>query len=308
MIEARAIGTAVVCSVVLCAVGLLGPTGAAAVLVALPLPSLVLTGIYGTMAALLSAALTAVLVGSALGTDAACFYLALAGIPVAVTVWALQHGYRIETVVALAVAVLVGTLAGLFLASYGSVAALQSAIAGAWTNSFDRAIELYRTLGMPEDQLMDIESQRAEFDQGLLPLFPAVAILVSAAVWLVNLRFSSRWVPWPQLQNLKQWQAPPWLIWTLIVSGFAMFFPHPVVAVVARNLFIVVLAGYFCQGLAIVSYFLQRLGLPPGLRVASYLLIGLQEIVAGVVLALGVFDFWGNFRRLGVPSVDADTE
>ena len=155
---------------------------------------------------------------------------------------------------------------------------------------------------------MDIESQRAEFDQGLLPLFPAVAILVSAAVWLVNLRFSSRWVPWPQLQNLKQWQAPPWLIWTLIVSGFAMFFPHPVVAVVARNLFIVVLAGYFCQGLAIVSYFLQRLALPPGLRVASYLLIGLQEIVAGVVLALGVFDFWGNFRRLGVPSVDADTE
>ena len=308
MARAPAIATAAICSLALCAVGLLAPAGAAAVLAALPLPGLALTGLYGPTATLSSAALTAVLVGALLGADAACVFLALGGIPVVATVWALRRGYRIETVVTLAAALIVASLAGLFLAAYGSVEALRSAIAGAWRSSFDQAIELYRALGMPEDQLLDVESQRAEFEQGLLPLFPAVAMVASGVVWLLNLRFSSRWVPWPQLQNLKQWQAPPWLIWTLIISGFAMFLPLPAVATVARNVFIVVLAGYFCQGLAIVSYFLQRFGLPRGLRAASYLLIALQEVVAGLVLALGVFDFWGNFRRLGVSSADADTE
>jgi hypothetical protein len=95
------------------------------------------------------------------------------------------------------------------------------------------------------------------------------------------------------------------LIWVLIAAGFGLFVPIDAVASVARNVFIVVLAGYFCQGLAIVSYYLRRLQLPAGLRVASYLLIGFQQVVTGIVLMLGVFDFWGDFRRLSISAADA---
>ena len=91
-------------------------------------------------------------------------------------------------------------------------------------------------------------------------------------------------------------------IWVLILAGFGMFAPSFSVAVAARNVFVVLLGCYFCQGLAIVSYYLDRFRLPRGIHVASYVLIAVQHVVAAMVLALGVFDLWGNFRRLGVDS------
>ena len=212
------------------------------------------------------------------------------------------------TVSGLTAAMLITAGAGCLLASYGSLAALRAAVSEAWKSSFDGAMALYRAAGIPEDELADLEMRRTELEQGLLALFPAAVAVTSAVAWFLNLRIASRWASWPQMDDLQHWQAPPWLIWTLIVSGFAMFVPHPAGAVVARNVFVVVLAGYFCQGLTIVSYFLQRLGLPVGLRAASYVLIALQEIIAGMVLALGIFDFWGNFRRIGVHPADADSE
>ncbi len=83
-----------------------------------------------------------------------------------------------------------------------------------------------------------------------------------------------------------------------------MFLPWRPIDILARNFFLVLLGCYFCQGLAIVSYFLERLRLPRGVRVAGYLLIAVQHVVAGMVLVLGVFDLWGNFRRLSTGSAD----
>jgi hypothetical protein len=75
--------------------------------------------------------------------------------------------------------------------------------------------------------------------------------------------------------------------------------------VVAQNVFAITLACYFAQGLAITSYFLQRFGLPRGLRIAAYIVILFQQLAAGLVVALGVFDLWGDFRHLTAQPVDA---
>jgi hypothetical protein len=124
-------------------------------------------------------------------------------------------------------------------------------------------------------------------------------------MWLVNLRLAGLWAAWPQTRGWQIWRAPHHLIWVLIVSGFAMFLPVREISILSRNVFGVMLACYFCQGLAIVNYYLQRFGLPRGLRIASYLLIAVQQIVAALVLALGIFDFWGDFRRLEPRPADA---
>jgi hypothetical protein len=39
--------------------------------------------------------------------------------------------------------------------------------------------------------------------------------------------------------------------------------------------------------------------------VGTYLLIAIQQLLAAVVLALGIFDLWGDFRRLHTGSADA---
>ena len=43
--------------------------------------------------------------------------------------------------------------------------------------------------------------------------------------------------------------------------------------------------------------YLDRFRLPRGIRIASYVLIAVQHVATAIVLALGIFDLWGNFRR-----------
>jgi hypothetical protein len=164
---------------------------------------------------------------------------------------------------------------------------------------------MYRDLGMSAEQLADLEAQRDELARSAWRFLPALMVVGATALWLANLRLSARWAAWPQLYALSRWRTPDWVIWLLIASGFGLFMPHGDVAAVAGNFFAVVIACYFGQGLAIVSYFFQRFGLPRGLRVATYLVIALQQIAAGLVVALGIFDLWGDFRQLAARPADA---
>lgn len=305
MMAVRAIASTIACTMALCLAGVLGPTGGGAALVLLPLPVLVLGGFAGLAACGLAVATSTALLALAVGADVGAFYVAIGGLPVMLSVWALRTGWRIETSVALsAIGLLVGVVISM-LWMHGDIDTLRSTAGHAWNESFDQTLDLYRILGVSDEELADLQLQRDQLMSGLLSVAPAIGVVVAATVWFLNIRIARRWLPWPQLYNLHEWQAPVWLIWVLIASGFGLFVPVDDVASVARNVFIIVLAGYFCQGLAIVSYYLQRLQLPAGLRVASYLLIGFQQVVAGIVLMLGVFDFWGDFRRLSVSAADA---
>lgn len=305
MATARALIRAVVCTIVSCAVGVLGPQGSAIALVALPLPALVLGGWFGVGLTAACCIVSGALIGAGLSVPAGAYYLALVGVPAVATVWALRAGCRIETTAGVAVASVIACGGALLWVSYGDSAAMLSGMAAGVRESFDLSLALYRDLGMSADRLAELELRREEVTSSLFETLPAAMVIASGVVWFFNILVSTRWTAWPQVQDLKRWQAPPWFIWLFIVAGFLMLAPLPPVAFVARNVFGVMMAFYFFQGLAIVSYYLQRLGLPRGLRVASYAVIALQQMVAGIVLVLGVFDLWGDFRRLSVQPVDA---
>jgi uncharacterized protein YybS (DUF2232 family) len=59
---------------------------------------------------------------------------------------------------------------------------------------------------------------------------------------------------------------------------------------------------YFFQGIAIVSFYFDKKRLPRFVRVFLYTLIALQQLILLVVIGLGFFDLWVNFRRLGKPA------
>jgi uncharacterized protein YybS (DUF2232 family) len=285
--------------------GLLGPTPAGAALLLLPLPALAISQLGGIAAVAAVAASTSGIAAAVVDVKAALLYLALAGIPAVVTLWSLNRGWRVESVVCVAVAVALMGLAATAWTFRSEVVGLNASLAHTWREGFARAIEIYRHLGMSEEQLADLELQRDSLQQTTLSMLPAIVVLCTGAMWFLNLRLARRWAPWPQLSNLKEWQAPGWLIWGLIAAGFAVFAPQADVSLMAGNILAVVLGLYFCQGVAIVSFYLQRLGLPPWLRVAIYVVITLQYVLAGVVLILGVFDLWADFRRLSVGAADA---
>jgi hypothetical protein len=158
---------------------------------------------------------------------------------------------------------------------------------------------------MSTEAIGELEAARTEIADRMSMILPALLVLAAAAMWLANLGLSRRWTWWPQLIDLSRWRTADWMIWLLIGSGFALFVPPQLVTVVAINLFLVVLGCYFAQGLAIVSYFLQRVGLPRPLRAVTFAIIGLQTLAAALVVALGVFDLWGDFRNLSARPADA---
>ena len=103
---------------------------------------------------------------------------------------------------------------------------------------------------------------------------------------------------------LYQWALPEWLIFGIVGAGFMLFVPVAAARFVSLNLLLVLAALYFCQGLAVVAAWFNRLGLPRILRVISYPLLFLNPLFF-LIITLGVLDLWLDFRRLHQQPGDA---
>ncbi len=103
---------------------------------------------------------------------------------------------------------------------------------------------------------------------------------------------------------LYQWALPEWLIFGIVGAGFMLFIPVAAARSVSLNLLLVLAALYFCQGLAVVAAWFNRLGLPRILRVISYPLMFLNPLFF-LIITLGVLDLWLDFRRLHQQPGDA---
>jgi uncharacterized protein YybS (DUF2232 family) len=83
-----------------------------------------------------------------------------------------------------------------------------------------------------------------------------------------------------------------------------MFLPIASMRVISLNLLLVLGVLYFCQGVAVVAAWFNRLGLPRILRVIGYPLMFLNPLFF-LIITLGVLDLWFDFRRLHQQPDDA---
>ena len=112
-------------------------------------------------------------------------------------------------------------------------------------------------------------------------------------------RFPERRAAWLSLDQLRDWKGPEPLVWGLIACGFVLLAPGlDIVNGLALNVLLVIAACYFAQGLAIIAFFFHKNKVPRFLRGITYVLIVLQQIFTLMVVGLGLFDLWGDFRRL----------
>ncbi|MGD9106978.1 MAG: DUF2232 domain-containing protein, partial [Desulfobacterales bacterium] len=98
--------------------------------------------------------------------------------------------------------------------------------------------------------------------------------------------------------SLKLWKAPEVLIWGIIGCGLLLLLPGMTFKFVGLNGLLIMLTIYFFQGIAIVSFYFEKKRFPRMLRVFLYSLIALQQVVLIVIIGLGLFDMWLNFRKL----------
>ena len=205
----------------------------------------------------------------------------------------------------------IGVAAAMFAATgaillylFGSWSAMIQDFRDGLSHQFAAAARIHEKMGFPQDSL-DLFTQRTpQIIDMVLQLLPALIFMCLALMVLINVlllcrRFPERRKQWLRVENLREWKGPESTVWALIACGFALFIPGmEFFQLVVVNVLLVVGACYFAQGLAVVAYFFHKNNVPRFLRGLTYLLIVFQQIFTLLVAGLGLFDLWGDFRRL----------
>jgi uncharacterized protein YybS (DUF2232 family) len=164
------------------------------------------------------------------------------------------------------------------------------------------ALVMYREVDASGEKI-DILAQSLEgIVYLMLRIIPAIVIVTTLfVVWsnllLARFLLRSKQLFCPDFGKLNQWKAPEHLIWAAIGSGGLLLFGHPGIKMLGINGLIVIMMIYFFQGIAIVSFYFEKKEFPKVLRAVLYSLIALQQLLLLVVIAVGFFDMWIDFRR-----------
>jgi uncharacterized protein YybS (DUF2232 family) len=245
--------------------------------------------------------------GLAIGWPGGAAYLVTFGLGTIIICHMLENRRSFEMVVLVASAAML--IAGTFasFAAAGSPAALADAIRHALSTGMARGEEFYRMLGV--ESPLTAETRAAVLDI-TMRLSPALVALSAACAVLIDLMIFWRWLDRGRLGyrlfvDPARWSAPEWLIWVLLATGFALFVPVAAIATIALDVFVIVATIYFCQGLAIMSFYFKMLSMPGLARGLIYFVTAIQPVLAALVCAAGIFYLWVDFRRLKPQSPEA---
>jgi uncharacterized protein YybS (DUF2232 family) len=165
------------------------------------------------------------------------------------------------------------------------------------------ALAMYGEMDSSAERIGILARSLEEIQYAMLRVVPAVVVAtILFVVWsnLLLARFvlRSKQLFCPDFGRLNLWKAPEPLIWVAIVSGGLLLFGHPGIKMLGINGLIVIMMIYFFQGIGIVSFYFEKKQFPKVLRAVLYGLIAMQQLLLLVVIAVGFFDMWIDFRRI----------
>jgi uncharacterized protein YybS (DUF2232 family) len=253
--------------------------------------------------------LVAATAGFAGGVGAAIAYLVSFGLLTLALPAVLRREWSIEVTVGLATAIVSTTVVASAL-SVASPAQLLSGLYAVLEEVREEALGVYGRAGLAPDVVRELREGSVRIVDVVAHLAPALMMMMIGASVLVNLlllRWRQRVLgEAPVFGDLTRWKCPAELIWVLIASGYGMLLPASPVQAWALNVFGVILAVYFCQGLVIAQFYMRRWHSPVWVSGLIYVFILVEWVLATGVTLLGVFDQWADFRRLNPSPVEDD--
>ena len=165
------------------------------------------------------------------------------------------------------------------------------------------SLKLYQNIGIPQETIDAISGSLDRIQYVMVRILPALAAVSTLFVAWTNLIaarpiMARRGLVVPDFGRLNRWQAPEHLIWGVIGCGLVMFVPLTGVRLMGVNGLLVLLTIYFFQGIAVVSFFFEKKKLPRTVRIVLYTMIAFQQLLLLVVIGIGLFDMWVNFRKI----------
>ena len=193
----------------------------------------------------------------------------------------------------------------LFVLFYSNITGIQigSLVSAYIVKNLELTLELYRNIGMPEENIHMISSSMESFQYVLIRIIPALAIastlfIIWTSLMLAKPLLKTKNLFYPDFGLLNLWKAPEYLVWITISCGILLLIPDKAVRLMGINGILILMTIYFFQGMAIVSFYFEKKQFPRLLRFFFYSLIAIQQVILLIVVILGFFDIWFNFRKL----------
>jgi len=171
--------------------------------------------------------------------------------------------------------------------------------------NLELTLALYESMGVSAENIQMISESLNNIQYVLVRIIPAIVVTSTFFVsWscllIAKPMLKSKELFYPAFGSLNLWKAPESLVWGIIGSGFMLILPYKPLKIIGLNILLVLMTIYFFQGIAIVSFYFEKKQFSRMLRFVLYSLIALQQIVLLVVIGLGIFDMWLNFRKLEI--------
>lgn len=173
---------------------------------------------------------------------------------------------------------------------------------------FQDLVLFQKKQGLDMRQLAFMQDNLDELVQSVLSILPALTFCAILLITIFNLVVAKRLfgglVTKTDPMNLNQWSLSFNAVW-LFIGCIALvllnmyFFQETLVQFFCTNILIVLLFLYLLQGLGIVSCFFVKKNVPPLMRYLFYgLMILLLKRIGVLLIGLGFFDAWFDFRKL----------
>lgn len=243
------------------------------------------------------------------GPELAIAFIASYGLMAAAMAESTRLSFSFEKVILTSTLVpAVFTLVMLFAGLGGEDKSSMKALEDTLAKAAEGYIQVLEKSGETPENLKEVRKSVAETIPTAARIFPSfvvVSTLVGAVINFLTVRYLwLRFYPRKYFEgvDVSRWMLPDVTVWVLIAAVGSIFLGPEFSHILGMNLTIVLLFLYFFQGLSIVTHILKAKSFPKWVWIIIFILVLLNPMFFGLVVGMGLFDIWVDFRKIRVVS------
>jgi len=239
------------------------------------------------------------------GPELAIAFVAAYGLMAAAMAESTRLSFSFEKIILVSTLVpAIFALIMLFAGLAGEEGSSMEALEEAFKDAAEGYIQILEKSGETPENLEIIRNtvkDRAPIAARIIPSFILIGSLVGAVINFLAVRYF--WLRFYSKQyfdgiDLSRWMIPDVIVWVLIASVGSIFLGPGISQALGMNLAIVLVFLYFLQGLSVVAHILKTKAFPKWVWIIVFILILLNPMFFGLVVGMGLFDIWADFRKI----------
>ena len=216
-----------------------------------------------------------------------------------------EHGYPVEKTILYSCGIIIAAgFFSLFFYSIVQETGLIEVVSLYIDKNLMMTLSLYEKVGMPQENIQMIREAMPAIQYALVRIVPSLLISTSFVAGWANILIARSILMkkgfdlFQTSGPLNRWRSPEMLVWAVIGSCLVIIPDITSLRLLGVNGLIICCTIYLFQGIAVTSFTFEKKHFPLFLRVLLYAIIILNQILLVLLIMVGFFDVWLNFRKL----------